>query len=257
VSFASALRYLVPSWLLGPATQGLANMLDDATARVRAGLEARFPSRADDDALALIGAERGIKRGKTENRKSYAKRLTRWRYPFGHRVRGSAYGLLDQIRSYFGGFYEDGVAFSAMYAYSIDAHGSRFQIKPTGDLQTDYGFGWDWDGAGTYPQWARFWIVLDVIPGVTAGPKIGDPALWGGACGPGSRVYTVGQSGVTPDDIAAIRDLVLGDVQWKPAGTRAEWVIVRFSGAGFPSPTGNWQNQINRNTAYRYWSLLQ
>lgn len=245
----AALKWLVPSWLNDEITQSLVTVIDEHTARARAGLEARMPSRAGDDALVLIGADRRIPRGRTETRAHYAARLLGWRYPFGHRVRGNAYALLDQIRQYWAG----GSA-SDMYAYTMDRNGSRFQIQPDGTELADYGYSFNWDGlAGK----GRFWVLLANIPGVSPGPLIGDPALWGGTVGPDGRGYTIGQYGVTPDDIAAMRELVLGETPWKPAGTRAEYVVVMFTNGIPPNPTWNWDDQINRDPAYRYWSLLR
>jgi hypothetical protein len=258
-TFQSVFRFMLPSWITngdgGKVWAAITNVIDDNILAMRESLYAQLPSKAQPDALEKIGVDRALPRGKTETTAHYVARLRGWRFPFGHRVRGSDYGLLDQLRQYFGGADRDGIAQSSMFSYTMDQKGSRGQIRPTGDLQFDYGFGWDWDGAGVFPNWARFWVILDRIPGVTRGPTIGDPTLWGGAVGPASRGYTIGQAGVTPDDIAAIRNLVLGPSPWKPAGTRAEWVIVSFNGA-FPVPTGDWQNHAARNPAFRYWSLL-
>jgi hypothetical protein len=243
----AALKWLVPSWLNDEITQSLVTVIDEHTARARAGLEARMPSRAGDDALLLIGQDRRIPRGRTETREHYISRLLGWRYPFGHRVRGSAYGLLDQIRQYW-----SGGETTSMYCATIDAKLQRFAIQASGALTYDHE-PWNWDGATNK---GRFWVVLRTIPGVSPGPLIGDPALWDGTVGPDGRGYTIGQYGVTPEDIAAMRELVLGATPWKPAGTRAEHVVLVFDNT-FPVPTGNWQTQINRDPAFRYWSLLR
>ena len=98
---------MVPAWLYsgdgGLVLQSLAQLQDDYAARARAALEMRFPSRAADDALAELGRDRAIPRGRTETSAHYAARLIAWRYPRGHRTRGSAFALLEQVSEYFGG----------------------------------------------------------------------------------------------------------------------------------------------------------
>jgi len=256
-TFRSTYRFLLPSWLVagdgGKVFDALTQQIDDSISKLREAVYARFPSYAQDDALELIGKDRAISRGRTEPRKNYASRLRKWRQ--SHRVRGTGYALAEQVRRYFGVGDVDGVGIANAYTYTVDRRGTRYAIDPNGYKTRDTGFSWDWDGEPLTPNWGRFWVVIQNYPQITAGPKIGDPTLWSGTVGPGSRAYTIGQSGVTPDDVAAIRNLVLGNTPWKPGGTRAEWVIVMFGG-GWPSPTGDWQNQANRNPAYRYWSLL-
>jgi hypothetical protein len=227
----------------------LTRTIDDYILAMRESLYAQLPSKAQDDALEKIGTDRALRRGRSETRDHYIARLRGWRFPFGHRVRGSAFGLLDQIRQYW-----SGGETSDMYSYTMDRNGSRFQIQPDGTTLADYGYSFNWDGLpGVY----RFWVVLANIPGVSPGPAIGDPALWDNTVGPVGRGYTIGQYGVTPDDIAAMRDLVLGATAWKPAGTRAEHIVVMFANGVPPNPTWDWDLHANRNPAYRYWSLLR
>src|SRR6187455_2560539 len=106
-TFRQLFRWLVPSWLAGegattedePAEHhdgekvllSLAVIKDAWLESLRQGLNARFPSRGPETALALIGRDHGIVRGRDETAAHYAERLIAWRYPRGHRVRGSAY----------------------------------------------------------------------------------------------------------------------------------------------------------------------
>lgn len=249
-TFTRALRYLVPSWLsngdggkvLGVVTQ----FLDETVARGRAALEARFPTRAQDDALVLIGRDRAILRGRTETRDHYVARLLAWRFPNGHRIRGSAFALLSQVSEYFGG----------IRCYVVDASGNVYHRSADGTDQGAGGAAWDWSGS-PLPR-GRFWLVLDVSNvGVGPQPKLGDPTLWGGTIGPANRGYTIGQSNVTPDDIAAITALFIGSCPWKPAGTMQQWAVLSFDGS-FPVPTGNWETAVGRAAAgpqFRFWRL--
>jgi hypothetical protein len=228
-SLLSILRFLVPSWLYegpgGAVVKSHATVIDEHADRARAGLEARFPSMAQDDALALIGQDRGIQRGRDETSAHYAQRLIGWRYPRGHRVRGSAFAALNQISEYFGG----------VACWSIDVKGNRHYRTIDNQELVTYGFPWNWDGT-TSPK-GRFWFVLYAPPGFS---------------------YTLG-------DVDAIRGLFTGAVQWRPGGTQPEWVIVDTSGTFTdPVPDGLWLNwsknvggtQVQaRSTAHAFWSL--
>lgn len=249
-SFLASLRFLVPSWLFGPVTQSHATILDESVARVRAGLEARFPSRAQPDANALTGADRGIPRGRSETDAHYAQRLIAWRYPRGHRVRGSAFALLNQVSEYFGG----------MFCFTVDKQRTYHERSAEGVEAFSYGLAWAWDSDTTHL--ARFWLGL--VPGsvMSAQPDLGDPALWGGALGtPG---YSIGQIGALPGDRDAIRALFTGDCPWKPAGTLQQWLVVALDGAiHAPDNTwGNWSKVVtgvrsaSRASQSRYWALL-
>lgn len=228
---------LVPWWLLAgdgdAVVSSLAEQVDDAVARVREGLLARFPSYASATAGALdeIGKSRGIRRGRTETDAHYAQRLLRWRYPRGHRVRGLAFALLEQISEYWGG----------VWAYSIDRRGNQHTRTIAGDMTVTHNDPFPWDDTSA-AQWARFWVVVDMRDFASPHPDLGDPALWGGTFGePG---YTYGQTGVTFDDVQAMRDLVRADgLSWKPAGTMPEWLVFMTTGVE-PWP----------NEAWRYWS---
>lgn len=251
MSFLSALKWLVPSWLNDGITQSHATVIDEFTARARAGLEARFPSRAGDDALVLIGQDRAIIRGRSETARNYARRLQGWRYPYGHRVRGSALALLDQVYNYFGGYTPDNPLANVQ---SVDQNGTRFFLTSAGP---DFGSGfvWNWDGLAGYPYRGRFWLILRGLTGIAPGPVIGaSTGLWGGAIGAGAG-RTIGTSGVDVQDILTLQGLMGGLTPWRPAGTMGQWMIVSFTTSGNPAPTGNWDLPGNRDPAYRYWRL--
>jgi len=70
---------LAPPWLLQPQGQAflraLGSVRDDITQRLKEGVKARFIESAAPDALAAIGADRGLERGPTDTDDTYADRL--------------------------------------------------------------------------------------------------------------------------------------------------------------------------------------
>lgn len=250
-------KFLVPHWLSAGEGElvlfSLAIIKDFYLERLRQGTDARFPTRSHASALALTGKDRGIIRGKDEADACYAVRLVEWRYPRGHRIRGGAYALLNQASAYFGG---------DLFSATIDVSGNLNERLADGTETTTHSTAWDWDDTGKSPNWARFWLRLDLADiGVVAWPDFGDPDLWGGdLCIAGT---TIGFDGISSDDADAIRGLITADRSWKPAGTRAEWVYTDLSGAPV-SPDGTWLNW-SKNTAgrqvatrpdsARFWSL--
>lgn len=255
-NFRTLFKHLLPGWLTedgdGPLVlHSLATIKDALIQRVRSGLESRLPSRSGPSALALTGADRGIPRGREESDAHYAARLLAWRYPRGHRVRGNAFALLEQISEYFGG----------VHCWTIDVRGTLDARTADGTESTTYGVPWDWDGAPPSPRWGRFWIGVEPVPQVSleAWPPLGDPACWDG--------YTLGQAkaagialghkGISSRDVGAVRRLFTGRA-WKPAGTRQQFAIVALTDHAvnvFPVPDGNWDTWQGRDPALRYWNL--
>lgn len=257
LNFRSLYKWFLPGSYHVEDTDGekvlysLALIEDAFDQMARDRVEARFPSRAGESALALIGADRGIIRGRAETEEHYAARLIPWRYPRGHRVRGNAVALLEQIWEYFGGGFE---------LHTIQDNGLSFSRSDVGDeAVSNYG-GWDWDSATVTTGPYRFWIVIDGTSLITATPDYGDPLLYGGQHGDSS--YAIGHEGISADDVNAIRRLFRGRA-WKPAGTRAMWACVSFDGTD-PVPEGlygRWSVNAAGNYAacrspdYRYWAL--
>jgi hypothetical protein len=243
----SIYKFLVPSWLSagdgGKVLDVQTGQIDDSVEKMRESLVARFPTYAQDDALTLIGQDRLIPRGRTEEAAHYAQRLIGWRYPRGHRVRGSAFALLNQVSEYFGG----------VYCWTIDAKGNRHEHAADGTESYSYGYAWDWD-SGADPRLGLFWLVIDLQGIARPNPLIGDPALWGNTVGPVGRGYAIGHTGVTHDDAVAIRNLLSGTAQWKPAGTLGVMAVITLDGST-PVPPGTWGTWIGRDLDYRYWSL--
>ncbi len=242
--------FAVPSWLStgdgGLLLHTITTMIDIQVQRARDGLEARMPSRAGPSALKLFGATRGILQGRTETDAHYAARIIGWRYPLGHRVRGNAFSLLDQISEYWGG----------VRCFTVDVNDtwhSRGQHSFTDftyarDVEV-YRYDAELAFAVWYPEdhavnWSRFWVVISPnpeIPEVQAAPNYGDSALWGGLTGtPG---YCVGLAGWTPTDTTAMRKLMRQPWPWRPAGTSPEWLIVQlgnWTSTPAPVPASTW-----------------
>lgn len=253
--FRAVYRWLVPRWVnSGEGTlvlHAMTMLVDAFTERLRQGLEARFPSRGAESALALTGADRGIIRGRDETAAHYAQRLIAWRYPRGHRVRGSAYALLEQVSEYFGG----------ALCWTLDTTGTTFTRTATGvESKTPATAPTTWYADA---EWARFWLFIDgPSAGLTEHPDFGDAALWGGALG--LEGYTVGQLGATVYDVQAIRRMLSGRA-WKPAGTRAEWAVITSVSAppsvAIDSTWEHWSHVVagvqrpSRDPGSRYWSL--
>jgi hypothetical protein len=231
----------------------LTRILDAYDAIFRDGLQARFPSYAGAKALELIGADRGIFRGRSETTTHYVARLRRWRYPRGHRTRGSAFALLEQVSEYWGGMTV------ATYDVNQTAHGR----SADGTQETFlYDTGWDWDGVGLAAM-SRFWLVLvpgTDVPSIIAWPTMGTGLTWGGGTfrNIAARSVTLGQQGVTPGDIRAMRRLFTGTFQWKPAGTRTDYAILDLDGAAVV-PGGLWGTVRGRVTnarnTLRFWRV--
>ncbi len=246
---------LVPSWLSegdgGKVLHALATLIDASVQLDRQRTELRFPRRAPPSANVLTGRDRGIQAGRTETPAHYAERLVRWRYPRGHRVRGNAWGVLEQVSEYFGG----------IQASTIDPHGNRHTRFSDGHEATQTDVPWDWDGQ-PLTLWARFWITLYSFGSAApfrAQKDITDPTCWSDG--------TLGLRGMTPQDANAIRSLFQRapyTVPWHPSGTRPEWVIVSLDGvdvapnysyARWSGLVGDTQ-EPTRDPLFRYFALI-
>jgi hypothetical protein len=256
-TFRTAFRKLVPSWLstgdgeLVLATLGIVK--DMFMDRMRQGLEARFPTRTGPSALALIGEDRGIPRGRSETSAHYAQRLVRWRHPRGHKTRGSAFALLEQVSEYWGG----------MFVRTIDVNGNQFQRTADGVESVTHGVTWDWDGNGVAERY-RFWIVLYPVPetGIRAWGTWTQVGViyptWGDAEAAGALW---GQQGATAEDVRALGRLLKTPHAWKPAGTQCGGIIVVLEDhamAAALSPAGSWGTGSGRLTApavVQFWAI--
>jgi hypothetical protein len=246
-TFRNSFRSRVPPAIAaggGEVVLYVQNYLWDVMREVmRKGIELRFPSLTSDSGLALIGQDRGIVRGRSETKEHYAARLTRWRSPRGHRTRGSAFALLEQIWEYWGG----------IRCWTVNVNKSRHVRSFEGEESFSYAYPWDWDGLTSL--WARFWFVLepnpdraDILPWNTIGAGI-----WGNSLDPETNEnLTIGMQGMTPEDWNAMRRLFKGAHIWKPAGTNQQFAIVYlgdYTSGTVPAFTGD-MSDIHERIAF-------
>jgi hypothetical protein len=214
---------LVPSWLSSGDGErvryALGRLVDGFIERARRSAEARLPSRSGPTGLALLGAQRGIVQGRSEDPAGYARRLSGWRGIRGHQVRGNPFATAFQIWNYFGG----------ICVKVIDNKGNVYTTALDGTESATHGGSWNWDG-GT--QWWRFWLRLGPVDPnfIVQTEAAADVPL-----------ASVGMSGMNAADAAVMRNLFQGDHPWKMAGTRPEWLIVATTGVAVV-PDGTWSH---------------
>lgn len=156
-TFENTLIGRVTPWLRrtvgGPIMRGLGAPLDALAALSREAIKARFPDATREDALAVIGKERRIRRGPIEDATTYASRLAPWLDD--HRTRGGPYALARQLYLFWKTAL--GADFEIVY-YS----GRRFSVDgATGVVAMD---DWTWS-LGTADEsgnGAQFWIFFHV-----------------------------------------------------------------------------------------------
>lgn len=236
MSFFASFQQLVPSWLSagdgGKVLASLSLLADDYVARAKLGLLARFPSYAPDDtALAALGRDRLILRGINEPSTSYADRLVR--APDDLPRRGGPYALLEQLRAYLQ---------ASCVVRTVDRRGNWFQIDANGNESSNIATGaWDWDSTPPSPNWARFWVVIYPVGGTTPwAPSDSEPF---------ADRSTIGTT-ATPDQVAGLRSIVR---EWKPDGTKCEWIIIAFDDA-YWAPTSS--SGDLPDGSFRNWSKV-
>ena len=100
LTFRSLYKWMLPGSYSEPGTDGekvlhsLALLKDAFDQIAHDRLTWRFPSYSGESGLALLGADRGILRGRSETKDHYVQRLLSWRWPRGHRVRGNGFALI-------------------------------------------------------------------------------------------------------------------------------------------------------------------
>lgn len=243
-SFRTIWKWLVPGWLGGstsaspddPSTRDEGELVqytlglvhDAAAERARQVAFLGLPTYCVSDALTIHGHDRAIPRGLFEPEASYRARLVAWRHPRGHKVRGNALALLDQVS----------FALRGTVHQTIDARGTRYTLS-TGVVER--GITWNWDGsenASIGTQWGRYWVVVKSSGQLPETWDEGEArgCLWDE---PADECYA--GRGIHPGEIAAVRTLVSnGRLGWTPAGRRAIYLVIYFDGESYPAPTGDW-----------------
>jgi hypothetical protein len=235
--FRRIFKSLAPSWLTtgqGELVLYSLGLMQDAYAeRTRLSAIARFPTYAPSDAVGAMGRDRKMARGRGEAAADYAERMIPWLDL--HKVRGTPYALHDQILAYLQ---------CAVPIRTVDASGSWFDTAADGTRSSNIALAnWTWDTMSA-ANWSRFWVIIDSSSGspwpIDGDGKWGDAGKFGDA---GSFGFSA-----TQDEIATLRAIIR---DWKPEGTKCEWVIVTFDAALFtpvaPSATflfENWSTQV-------------
>lgn len=239
IGMRDLIRELSPAWLRRTwgerftYAHGLA--LDGVLEWAFQGVKARFPSKAPEEALPLLGKDRGILRGFNEPAASYRRRLARWMTD--RRRTGTPFAMLEQVRAYFTGASVGlRIVNDRGTWHTIDAAGAQFVDRLKGN--------WDWDGAFPLMARTRYWAIVTPMSSlwVTEGAWGAAGAVWGDdGLGLG---FTA-----TLDQIASLRQLVCGNRGgWKPAGTLCPFIIVEFDAVFTPSDSppgvanGKWKN---------------
>lgn len=238
--FRSIWKFLTPGWL--QAGQGelvlfVQGMLKDAFAeRAHQTALLHYPSTCPSDALDMHGRSRGLPRGLFESEDSYRVRLAAWRYPEGHRTRGTASALLAQFV----------IALRGTHYVIIDARNKRLISGAGAALPAT----WTWDALPA-SQWGRYWLVCRSVG--TPWPSFTDSGWLAAWTNPDAALAG---SGITSGELAAVVTLASNRrLGWTPAGVRGVNLVLYFAGQAFPTPTANWDSTVNRNTIYRYISL--
>lgn len=223
--FRTAFYRLVPSWLRGGEGErvlySLGLMMDAMAERFRLSHEADLPDYAPADAFPYLGRDRAIRRGINEPQDAYAARLIR--YLDDHRTQGNPFTLMRQIRAYLQ---------TDVRVRTVDAAGNYFTIDFDGTESVLLAEGtWNWDGFPTRRD-TRFWVIVYPIGGTDPWATL---AAW-------PAVTTPATTTATSD---AVRGLVSLIREWKPAGTRCEWIIVAHDDSTFDptaamEPDGTW-----------------
>jgi hypothetical protein len=111
--------------------------------------------------------------------------------------------------------------------------------------------GWNWDGLGASPLWARYWLVCHSVG--TPWASFSDPA-WLAAWN--DPTAALAGSGVEFGELDAVRKLASDrSLGWTPAGVEPNTLVMYFGSDPFPEPGGNWTAWANRDSRYRYVSL--
>lgn len=241
-------RTAQPSWMTTGESElvqySLGVAVDGALERMRLSYEAGNPTTAPEDALRFMGRDRRIRRGRSEPAASYAVRLVR--YLDDHKTQGNPFALMDQLYAY--------LQTAGVTLRTVDRRGNWFTRAADGTR--GYALNranWDWDG-GALTSFTRFWVVIYSDTGPWT-------AQW--LHGTPGAAATSGTTTATADEIAGVMAIVK---EWKPAGTRCEWVIVSFAAPGGflgpetgDDPAGAWGDWADatyrpvRDSRARYW----
>lgn len=233
-------------WWLSRFIFALAIQFDAVVDAAEMACKMRFASYAKTEvptALPLIGADRGIRRGYLETRKSYAARLVKWRA--SRKIKGSPYAMMDQLAGYF-------AAFSVRIRIVNNAGVWRTR-EPDGTRlwHWESPTNWTWDTLGGSPD-SRYYVIIytDGLP-FFEGIKWGSGRKWGAG-----GLYWGSMTGVGVG--RAVKDII---EDWNPPNAQCDWVVWATDPASFDPtdpvgtpglPFGDWHMWTNRLTTAKY-----
>ncbi|MCL2724862.1 MAG: hypothetical protein FWD69_10545 [Polyangiaceae bacterium] len=257
-SFVQLRKYLGPPWLVSTGQSGLIGysldyVKDAFVERLRLGHLARFPQQdpqgtpGPPDALAALGRDRHVVKGIDESERSYAYRLTKW-LDYA-RLRGSAFGLMDELYDYLGA--------STGYPVRlriVDAQGNWFTREAGGTrsylLKRK---NWEWDDhpidlISGKRRWSRFWVIVYPAGLWSRNPNWNDPngPSWNEPLGTWDTTANY-------EDIQTLRTIIAGS---KPGGTRCVNIIVAFDPGSF-DPLAAVDAPDMPNYQWEHWSKNQ
>lgn len=244
--FRTVWKFLTPGWLQedqgGKLLYTLGYVKDVFYEGMRQRAWLSLPSLAAADSLAFHGHDRALPRGLFEPADTYRARLAAWRFPKGHRVRGTAGALLEQVS----------IALRSTEQVTVDQRGTEYRRDADGVVTVTRDVVWNWDSETLLPNWGRYWVVVQSTgepwPSFTDGAW-GDTVL-------GAEDVALAGDGIHPGEVDAVRKVVSNArLGWTPAGRRAIYLVIRFPGDPYPMPDGTWDEWPSRDPAYRYVSL--
>lgn len=202
LTYRDQLRMRMPwwlrGWLGGRLIYAIGIQLDVLADMAVNAVGLRFPRAAQPDALAGIGQDRKIPRGRAEPASTYARRLRRWLDD--HRTRGGPYAMLTQLHHFW-----LATPFPITLAY---ASGKAFDMATNGTITGS-------TLSPTVGDWARWWLYFQWPYGVTPDGLWSSPGTWsdGG----------VWDSSLTPEEVEDIRNVPR---EWNAAHTTGMIVLI-------------------------------
>lgn len=156
-------RYLaeiVPEFLQGPHAgaflEAVGLTLDNNLQTLVTALRQAYPLRAFPESLAVIGADRGLRRYPNEATESYRLRLAQWRQILSNA--GSPKGAMLNLQPYFlpGAAPRIRIVYQAGDGSSATWH--TLQPNGTYEVYRKVPSNWSWDASPAL--WARYWVII-------------------------------------------------------------------------------------------------
>lgn len=224
MSFKVSITQIAPPWLLKPVglalLQTFGQKLDDKMTQLKAGIKARWPSYAPDDALLYIARDRGKEQGPLETSDNFRTRLNN-AVPDA-KTWGGPQGVLRELAGFFSGLGTPGlrlVSDQGVWHEWDWTTSTAKKIDPPNARQV-----WSWDG--TYKPW-RGWVIIDASAFLWTPWRIGD-----NVCFDDDGVIL---GSTTPAAyVAQIQRIVQ---KWKPAHVFVERIVVTFAPNFYRPPT--------------------